>query len=565
MLSRRAAGWRVFLDCTTSFKREFFDLMRIVRKYQQQIDGLVCSGSRAAFFLAFALLVVVLAAVGMLALKFGAPAANGRPWDTPMILDGAWRIANGQVPHRDFYNYIGDLPLYVTRLGMKLGRPCASAIDYGNVVLMAALILPAMAALRRRTSAMAAFLFSLFIGLLVITPRPLGDPYDYTDHAMLYNRHGEACIALLGALLFLPPRPGFGGNRMNWWEAVLAGFLLTALLGCKLNYFAVGIGFFGVACITGRFGPGRALACVCAAAAFLAVALALSKIPLSDMLNDYRIMSGCQSLGTKIRVFAVQTIKGILFLPVLLLLVWERFLGEAKTPPWRDILVIAAIFGCATFLLSSNTQVGEMPLLALAALYGAEMVLRQAVAPGETPFFNTVRRLGAFLLVLLFLLPSVATDLKTIRYTTYAAIKKRWDVPESLQSTSLNDFRFVRDGTRRTDMQKYMGELDEGIQLLRRHANPEMRLNAIIFSNPFHVALGLRPASGGLICLSASGLAQRSHPTLARLVGNATHLLITHDSQILHETYGAEWDALHLQVVEETKNYTLFKIPERAP
>ena len=29
----------------------------------------------------------------------------------------------------------------------------------------------------------------------------------------------------------------------------------------------------------------------------------------------------------------------------------------------------------------------------------------------------------------------------------------------------------------------------------------------------------------------------------------------------LKAAYGAEWDALHLETVEETKDYTLFRIP----
>jgi hypothetical protein len=541
--------------------------MHLVRKYHLQINRFVCSSGRGAFFLAFALLAGVMAALAALIFRFGAPAMNGRPWDLPVVLDGAWRIVSGQVPHRDFYSYFGFLPFYMTALGMKISRPCVSAIDYGNVVLMAGLVLAAMAVLRRRTSALAAFLFSLFIGLLVITPRPLGDPYDYIDHAMLYNRYGEACIALFGVVLFLPPRPEFAGNWTNWLESVFAGFLLILLLGCKLNYFIVGIGFFGLARITGRISVGWALACVVGAAAFLVLGLALSKIPLSDLINDYRIMSACQKLGGRIRGLAIQGAKNILWLPVLLLAVWEGFLGNAeqaehRPAPWRHILVVAGIFGGAALLLSSNSQLGEMPLLAVAALYGAEMVLRQGNATAESPFFVAARHLGVFLLFLLFVLPPIAGDLNTIRFVAATALKKKWDSTETLQSTSLNDYRFVRGGTRKEEMQEYMAGLDEGIQLLRRHSNPEMRLNAILFSDPFHVALGLIPASGGTLCLDDTGVTKQSHPPLARLLGNSTHLLTTRGSELLKAVYGAEWRALNLEIVEESKNYTLLKIPE---
>ncbi len=541
--------------------------MYIVRKYHEQIDRFICAGSRGAFIRALALLVIVLGMLGALVFRFGAPAMNGRPWDTPTILDGAWRIANGQVPHRDYYNYLGDLPFYLTSLGMKLGRPSMAAIDYGNVVLMAALVLPAMAVLRRRASALHAFLFSLFIGLLVITPRPLGDPYDYTDHAMLYNRYGEAFMALFGAIVLLPPRPDFAKSRMDWAESVLAGFVLVALLGCKLNYFAVGIVFFGVACLTGRFSIGRALLCMISALAFLAIALALSRIPLSELMNDYRMMSASQSPGSRFHGLVIQGLKSFYLLPVLLLPVWEGFLAKGdqadqRQPPWRHILVIVVIFGGAALLLSSNCQIGEMPLLALAALYGAELIQRQAGAAAETAFFVTARHLGALLLVLLFLVPPILEDLKTIRFATFAAVKKNWDSTATLQSTRLNDFRFIREGTRRAEMQSYMESLDEGIQLLRRHADPKMHLNAILFSDPFHVALGWIPASGGIISLSTDGLVRASHPPLARMLGNATHLLTDRGCQTLKQAYGAEWDALNLEVVEETKHYALYKIPE---
>ncbi|MGP8198249.1 MAG: hypothetical protein ACLQU4_01950 [Limisphaerales bacterium] len=549
--------------------------MYIVRQYQHQIDRIICSGSRGAFFRAWALLVVVMALLGTLVVKLGAPAMNGCPWDTPVILDGAWRITTGQVPHRDFYDIFGELPFYLTALGMKLSRPCVSAIDYGNVILMAALVLPAMAVLRRRTSAVPAFLSSLFIGLLVITPKPLGDPYDYTDHAMMYNRHGEAFIFLLGLIVFLPPRQGLGRSWADWAEAALAGFALTALLGCKVNYFVIGILFFGVACLLGRIRLGWALLCVCSAAAFLAMALVLTKIPLSDLVNDYRMMAASQDSGGRIHGFIVHGVKSIVWLPVLLLPVWEGFLGETEPGghrllPWRHFLVIVTLFTGAILLISSNTQSGEMPLLALAALYDAELILRQVNASGEAPLFVAARHLGAFLLLLLFLLPPIISESKTIRYITDRQINKDWVSPEALQSTPLNDFRFVRSGTRRGQTRAYMEELNEGTQLVRRHANPEMRLNAVLFSDPFEVALGLIPSSGGTLALTANGITKRSHPPLARLLGNATHILTTrgtnwqwfHEEMDIKEIYGPEWDALHLEVVEETKNFSLFKIPE---
>jgi len=86
-------------------------------------------------------------------------------------------------------------------------------------------------------------------------------------------------------------------------------------------------------------------------------------------------------------------------------------------------------------------------------------------------------------------------------------------------------------------------------------------------ADPFELALGMRPALGGTMCLSAMSVTERSHPTLARMLGNATHILVMRhsasaDEVPMHGIYGAEWDALPLQLVEETENFALFKLPE---
>ena len=548
--------------------------MYLLRHCYQEVETLTGSASRRSFLLAFVLLAVVLAGLGALVCWLGSPLMNGCPWDVPVVLDGAWRILSGQVPHRDFYNFLGDMPFYMTALGMKLGGPCASAIDYGNVVLMAALVLPAFAVARRRTSALPALLFCIFLALLVITPRPLGNPYDYTDHAMMYNRYGEAVLSLLGLIIFLPPRTGWGRSWRDRAEAVLAGLSLVALLGCKMNYFVMGLVFFGAACGLGLGRGGWPLWSLTAAVVFLAMALALTGIPLSDLIDDYR-MGASNNFGNRVHPFLKHAAKEILFLPLLLLLIYEVRLGQAggedQPRPWQYTAVVVILFGGGLLLLSSNSQPGEMPLLALAVLYGTELILRQAVPPGEAPLFAAARHLGAILVLSLFLLPPIATELKTFRCLADRQIQKDWDSPAALQTTHLNDFRFVRHGTHEHEMQDYMGELTEGMELLRRYASPEIRLNALIFSDPFHLALGWRPSTGGTISLCHVSCTQRFHPPLARLLGNATHILqYNNNAKFMHyeatpqEIYGAQWDALHLEVVGKSENFDLLKIPERA-
>jgi hypothetical protein len=229
------------------------------------------------------------------------------------------------------------------------------------------------------------------------------------------------------------------------------------------------------------------------------------------------------------------------------------------------LVLFASIFGGALLLLSSNTQEGEMPLLALAGLYGAEIIRRDTAGTQEDSFLLTARNLGALALFALLLAPVFGTDCKTVLFAARNTPKSKWVSTPTLKSTRLNDFRFATssNGTRSEEMRGYMDNLDDGIQLLRRHSDPRMRLNALVFSNPFHLALGLAPAEGGVLGLTGTAITRHSHPSLKRMVGDATHILTNRGSLgFIKDAYGEEWDALHLEVVEETKDYTLYRVPE---
>src|SRR4051812_34973867 len=209
--------------------------MYLLSNYSRQISEFVTSHSRSVHVRVATCLLIVLAAIATVILHFGAPVMNGRPWDVPALLDGGWRIMNGQVPYRDFFIHHGPLALYLTALGMKLGHPSVACIDVGALCFMGILTLVALIVLGRRTSAFYSFIFSLLIALLIIAPRPLGDPYDFTDHALIFTRFGEALLMLLSIILFIPPIKT-GGIATETVEMMLSGLLITLMIFNKVNY-----------------------------------------------------------------------------------------------------------------------------------------------------------------------------------------------------------------------------------------------------------------------------------------------------------------------------------------
>ncbi|MCX6929084.1 MAG: hypothetical protein NT154_38595, partial [Verrucomicrobia bacterium] len=334
--------------------------MYLIRKYDRCITGLISSDTKRSFLIAATALAVLLLAIGGLLAWIGAPPMNGRPWDAAIVLDGAWRVANGQVPHRDFYSFVGSFPWYLASLGMKLSHPCLSAIVYGDILLMAALCSTAMAVFCRRTSALYALLFSLFLGVLVVSPRPLGDPFDYIDYAMSYNRFGEAFLGLFSVLVFLSPRSGDRRGLIGLVEAALMGLLLTLLWFVKLNYFAIGALFFGIGVALRFIDLRSAVVCGLSALGFLGLALALTGIPLGAMVGDFRIMSGAQDFRGKIEMLSMRSFENAWRLPVLLILTWESISGKQEVRygwpyKWQEWVLPLAVFGSALLLIASNT------------------------------------------------------------------------------------------------------------------------------------------------------------------------------------------------------------------
>lgn len=550
--------------------------MYVIRNYHEQVCRFICARSGKAFRWAWILIGVVVLLVAAAFLIMGAPPMNGLPWDAPILLDGTWRIEHGQTPHKDFFLVTGILPLYTTLLGMKLGQHGVSSITYGNILVMIFVGPIAMLCFQRRTSAFYACTFSLFLVLLAGTPRALGFPYDYTDYAMMYNRYGEVFLALLGALLFLRPEPGVNSARAEWVEAGCAGICLTMLLFCKMNYFSVGLGFFCLALLQRRFPWHHYLFAFLAAGALLGAVLLATKIPITAMWNDYHYALASQKFASRFDRLSVEAAKAVRLLPIFLFVAWEisNKPGEARTARWY-LLLAAAIFSSELLLISTNEQHDEMPLLALAALAGAEIIRRQTRPAGEEGFFVAARNVGAAGLLMFFIMPAIATDFGTIGYAVASSCCKTYVTSNTLQSTNLKDWRFCVDGSRNVEMKQYMETVDEGIQLLRRHFNPQMRLDVLTFSDPFHIALNIPPAQGGVDCWSWIGLSKEIHPPLKRMIGNATHILAMSaadlDVKSVNSTYGPmvgckyyygkEWDDLRLEVVERTKHFALFKVP----
>lgn len=208
-------------------------------------------------------------------------------WDFLFVLDGAYRISLGQMPHVDFSSPIGSLTLYLTLTAQNL-FPGGNAF-VGLHVLMWLLLLPPMAALARRFNSSAAFFaaFGLF-ALIVLLPMTLDSTHlSEISYFASYNRFATGLLFLAGLWFVLPK------SRHDW---LLLAYVLLLLFFLKITAAAVAVGLLLAAVVLGRC----SLRCAAwALAAFAVALLAIQAVTglVSAYLADIAAMSGLNKGG----------------------------------------------------------------------------------------------------------------------------------------------------------------------------------------------------------------------------------------------------------------------------
>lgn len=356
-------------------------------------------------------------------------------WDSAFLLDGGWRLLNGQRPHTDFYSPFGAVPLLIVALGLAVTRGSAAALSIGYAIIFPFVTLWAWWISRRRLSAVHAFLCAGMVGLLTIGTYRLGSSYRDTTYAMQYNRIGWALLTMLVLQLFLAPLQrreqskgkADAGRRDRFvssglLEGVSAGALLGLILFTKITYFGAGIGLLAVAALlrarrwqprAGRADPGVLLpgrrvgpmgtsgplarpGYYGLGLGFTGVVLAMLVYLRFDVVSFFRDMltlGGAQSLAMRMealrRVFSPNLVPLLLLglaLILTLTLVARRAASRGSEPrhapgyrrlqTWSPLIGGIAVALAGLFTCSANTQQGAVPLLGVAALIPLEMVRR---------------------------------------------------------------------------------------------------------------------------------------------------------------------------------------------
>ena len=148
-----------------------------------------------------------------------------------MVLDGGWRILNGQRPQVDFSPGIGSLALLLVAGGLKLAHNSVHGIGYASALLGVVVGLWGYVLGRRRMGWIPAILVAMTLVLIGVAPYPLGWPPNMLSHAMSYNRYGYALLGLVMLEAFQRRAPDDRANSVAS-SANKAAITIPATIAC---------------------------------------------------------------------------------------------------------------------------------------------------------------------------------------------------------------------------------------------------------------------------------------------------------------------------------------------
>ncbi|WP_108396209.1 hypothetical protein [Devosia submarina] len=466
--------------------------------------------------------------------------------DVLIFLDGANRIAFGQVPNRDFHTALGPLVYYIPAIGFGLSGRMGGALPVGMGVLILLLGPVFVHVLLSRLRPMLALPFGAFLLLILAIPANLGDPLSSISFAMYYNRIGWVVLALL-AVMYLHPL-----DKAPWWrDAACAAILVLVALYTKITYappaFAL---LLLIACDRlQRLWAGAALALVGCGMLLVELVWRGSFAHVQDLIDTARV-SGERNLALFIRV----VLNNFSDFAIALLLAG---MALYRTRRLLDGCFYLLCIGAGVLIISQNAHSWGIITLFAAGVVAAETCLRDPGVPSRLPRSAS----GAPLLFWVLVLPGLGKHAIGMGFYAVLAISG-FGTPLGLPQ--FGDVRFGRLWSPGDNgfTELYVGNFPEGAALLGEIENPG-RVLVLDFSNPLSAGMGLVPPRGDISWMHwGRNLDAEHHPAPEELFADVALVMIPRigiNSAQLEQLYGP-FIAQHYRKFAETDGWTAYRL-----
>ena len=472
--------------------------------------------------------------------------------DAFMLLDGGWRMLNGQRPHIDFYSHLGFLTYAPTAIGLWLSRGTAWGFGYGQALVGFILGVWCYLLGRKRLTDLPFALICLAVVTIAVAPFAPGFSPMKTSPGMVYNRQGYALTALLLLEAFQNSR---GGKPSDFWGGVSSGAVTALLFFLKITYFAVAL-FLLVALIPCRLQtPARWKGIAAGVLATVVVCASYFHFHLGPTFHDLMIIGGGKhiKIGWYIidGIFRDGAVAAVLALSAALLLTVHKERTESAAVALGGLVMAFA----GTVLVFGNYEQNGVPLVVFSAILildrlNSHTLLREK----EADFFHlSVQLLGSVLILAFFLAGAIgigyAVSQRVLASHTLTAFK----------SPVLSGF------TTGWEDDWYAALVNDGFPLVEKNKHPNDSLMSLDFTNPYSYALKMRPAYGGTTVFQyGTTFNDRFKPTPAFLIGSADLVMAPKKASDVSldysvpKLYGPYLES-HFHLVGESRDWRLYR------
>jgi hypothetical protein len=408
--------------------------------------------------------------------------------DLFVILDGAYRIAAGQVPNQDFHTPLGPFAYYLSAAGYALSGTLGGAMPTAMAAITLALALPMVHILSSRLHPFIAIPYGLFLLLILAVPINLGEAVTSLSFAKFYNRIGWAA---LGALLVMYLRPESVDRRQEMLDALCVTALTVLMLYTKLSYGVVALAFL-LFMLTDRLQRRWAFT---ALAITIVTTLIIELIWQSSLahLADLRL---ALDVGGRLRgTWGQITDHFLVNLTDYVLLGLFAGIALRRTRSFRDLLFYGFCAVAGFLIINQNFQAWGIITLHAAAAVAAETILRAADHQAEDDQDSWSMTAGAKLLFLALVLPTILHCFVALSLHSAAASMKAGN------AVSLPNLEQVRVANLWTWSDydaaiAYQDKLREGFDTLSALDPKPGRIFVLDLANPFSMTLNAPPARG---------------------------------------------------------------------
>ena len=455
--------------------------------------------------------------------------------DVLALLNGAYRVFQGQVPHLDFHSLYGPFVFYIPALGLRAGLEPSAIFAFDGVVVAAFVLLAGGLTMYRRFPLPISLTTLVFLWLLIVVPMASGKGFQDISWGTFYNRHGWAALAVV-MLFYVEPEDKKRYDK--WLDSIILASLAVFLLYTKITFGLVSVAFITANMVTSSYS--RFVSCI--SIIIIIVAIALTEVAfefhgeyLANILvtgaNNSILRGGFWGLLGKLIAHAW------VFVACAGAILVTLAAGRRSFLDWAYVL--GAIVASMMLLETTGGSSGKgLPSLIAVFVCCGELARRAEIGREVSGTYNGWRNhagsVACLFLVLMFISEPVSN--RVIAWhdhylkTTRNALKPLPGLPPALSGFLVqvepgklldtlghdeDAHNFLARGRHifgnTLSPHEYLLTIIEGVELLRTTELRDRTLFVLDNADPFTVALNMKPTENGYPLLWANSML-KSHP-----------------------------------------------------